>query len=71
MRLHINGLFPKDWLPEKIVSLLKTTLFVFHKNDSPNIFDKTVAQQGLEAVKSTLYNPLENLYLEENCGVII
>lgn len=33
----------------------------FHKNDSPNIFDKTVAQQGLEAVKSTLYNPLEKL----------
>jgi hypothetical protein len=33
----------------------------FHKNDSPNIFDKTVAQQGLEAVKSVLYNPLEKL----------
>ncbi len=33
----------------------------FHRNPEKTIFDITVAQQGLENVKSELYNPLSNL----------
>lgn len=32
----------------------------YHQNQSPTIFDATVAQQGLDSVKSMLYNPLQN-----------
>ncbi len=33
----------------------------FHQNPAKTIFDVTVAQQGLESVKSQLYNPISNL----------
>lgn len=33
----------------------------FHNNGSRTIFDTTVAQQGMTAVKDQLYNPLKNL----------
>jgi len=33
----------------------------FHRNPQNTIFDVTVAQQGLESVKSQLYNPISNL----------
>lgn len=37
------------------------SLHFYHKNQSPTIFDATVALQGLDSVKSQLFNPLENL----------
>ncbi len=36
-------------------------ILFYHHNTSPTIFDATVAQQGMEAVKTRLYNPLQNL----------
>jgi hypothetical protein len=33
----------------------------FHRNPEKTIFDVTVAQQGLDGVKSEMYNPLANL----------
>jgi hypothetical protein len=35
-------------------------LFV-HRNQEPTVFDLTVKQQGMEAVKDQLFNPLRNL----------
>jgi len=39
------------------------TVLFYHRNraDVPNVFDVTVKQQGLEAVKDQLYNPIANL----------
>ena len=37
------------------------TVTFFHRNTEKTIFDATVAQQGLESVKSELYNPISNL----------
>lgn len=39
------------------------TVLFYHRNraDVPDIFDVTVKQQGLEAVKDKLYNPIANL----------
>ncbi|WP_242696423.1 DUF5703 domain-containing protein [Longitalea luteola] len=39
------------------------TVLFYHRNrpDVPNIFDVTVKQQGLDAVKDQLYNPIANL----------
>lgn len=33
----------------------------FHRNPAKTIFDVTVAQQGMDAVKEQLYNPISNL----------
>ncbi len=33
----------------------------YHRNQGPTVFDATVKQQKMEAVKDQLYNPLENL----------
>lgn len=33
----------------------------YHHNQSPTIFDHTVAQQAMDSVKGQLYNPLQNL----------
>lgn len=33
----------------------------YHQNQSPTIFDYTVAQQGMDSVKNELYNPLQHL----------
>jgi hypothetical protein len=39
------------------------TILFYHRNraDVPSVFDVTVKQQGLEAVKDKLYNPIANL----------
>lgn len=37
-----------------------SVLFV-HRNQEPTVFDVTVKQQGMEAVKDQLFNPLKNL----------
>ncbi len=39
----------------------KGAVTFYHKNNDPTIFDVTVAQQGLDSVKTLLYNPLRNL----------
>ncbi|HUZ60344.1 MAG TPA: DUF5703 domain-containing protein [Hanamia sp.] len=36
-------------------------VWFYHYNKSPNIFDATVTEQGLDSVKDFLYNPLKNL----------
>ena len=36
-------------------------VFFYHHNGERTIFDTTVAQQGMDAVKDQLYNPLKNL----------
>jgi len=33
----------------------------YHKNDAQTVFDATVAQQGMNSVKSRMYNPIGNL----------
>ncbi|SHF30545.1 hypothetical protein SAMN05444405_10715 [Bacteroides luti] len=33
----------------------------YHKNDAQTVFDVTVAQQGMDSVKSKMYNPIGNL----------
>ena len=33
----------------------------YHKNDAQTVFDATVAQQGMDSVKSKMYNPIGNL----------
>ena len=47
-------------LKDSIMAAGNTVTF-FHRNRSKTVFDVTVAQQGLENVKSQLYNPLSNL----------
>ncbi|NLO71330.1 MAG: hypothetical protein GX102_10430 [Porphyromonadaceae bacterium] len=37
------------------------SLYFYHRNQQPTVFDETVAQQGLDSVKSLLFNPLKNL----------
>ncbi|MFZ4725385.1 MAG: DUF5703 domain-containing protein [Paludibacter sp.] len=56
------------WAPPKGLVTGKDSVFVsdnsitfFHRNPAKTIFDVTVAQQGLENVKTQLYNPLSNL----------
>ena len=43
--------------------LRKNAILFYHRNkpDVANVFDVTVKQQGLEAVKENLYNPIANL----------
>ena len=36
-------------------------ILFYHRNTTPTIFDATVTQQGMDAVKDQLYNPLQNL----------
>ncbi|MFM2290639.1 MAG: hypothetical protein RIS29_452 [Bacteroidota bacterium] len=43
------------------VSVTQNGLTFFHRNATKTVFDAAVAQQGLEAVKSSLYNPLSQL----------
>jgi hypothetical protein len=58
------------WAPQGEVMTYKddieykgNNVLFYHRNrsDVPNIFDVTVKQQALEAVKNQLYNPLANL----------
>ena len=56
------------WAPPKGLVTGKDSVFAsgnsitfFHRNSEKTIFDVTVAQQGLEGVKSQMYNPLRYL----------
>lgn len=53
---------PKGLLTLKdSVEVREDALYFYHKNGVSTIFDVTVTQQGLDAVKDSLYNPLEHL----------
>ena len=53
---------PSGLVTEKdSVSVSDNSITFFHRNPAKTIFDITVLQQGLENVKSQLYNPLSNL----------
>lgn len=53
---------PSGLVTEKdSVSVSDNSITFFHHNPAKTIFDITVLQQGLENVKSQLYNPLSNL----------
>jgi hypothetical protein len=45
------------------ISFREDAVWFYHRNrvDVPNIFDVTVQQQGMDAVKDQLYNPLSHL----------
>jgi len=56
------------WSIPKGLTMTKDSVFVdknsiifFHRNPEKTIFDVTVAEQGMDSVKSQLYNPLSNL----------
>lgn len=49
-------------LADKVITTNKGVTFL-HKNGEETIFDATVTQQGMDAVKDCLYNPLKNLII--------
>ncbi|MEO8405655.1 MAG: DUF5703 domain-containing protein, partial [Chitinophagaceae bacterium] len=51
-----NNVYTKD-----VIDFNKNGVLFYHYNNDKTIFDATVAQQGLDAVKDQLYNPLKNL----------
>jgi hypothetical protein len=51
-----NNVYKKD-----IVDFNGNEVLFYHHNSAETIFDATVAQQGMDAVKDQLYNPLGNL----------
>lgn len=53
---------PKDLVTGKDeIHFDKNTIVFYHRNSGETVFDATVKQQGLDAVKSQIFNPLENL----------
>lgn len=57
-----KGLAPKNNICKKDeIQFDKNSVLFYHHNQSPNIFDATVTQQGLDSVKDSLYNPLKDL----------
>ncbi len=53
---------PKDLVTKKDEILFdKNTIVFYHRNSGETVFDATVKQQGLDAVKSEILNPLKNL----------
>ena len=44
------------------VSFSAGGVMFYHSNNEKTIFDTTVTQQGMDAVKEQLYNPLKNLF---------
>lgn len=53
---------PKDLVTRKDeIQFDKNSIVFYHKNSGETVFDATVNQQGLENVKSQIFNPLENL----------
>jgi hypothetical protein len=57
-----KGLAPKKNTCRKdIIDVNKDQIVFYHHNTSPTIFDATVKQQGLESVKDSMYNPLQDL----------
>ncbi len=53
---HENTVGRKD-----SIAFVDNTVWFYHHNISPNIFDATVAEQGMDSVKDLLYNPLKDL----------
>ncbi|MEP6466763.1 MAG: DUF5703 domain-containing protein [Parafilimonas sp.] len=53
---HENTVGRKD-----SIAFVDNTVWFYHHNISPNIFDATVSEQGLDSVKDSLYNPLKDL----------
>jgi hypothetical protein len=51
-----NNVYKKD-----IIDFNGKEVLFYHHNTAETIFDVTVAQQGMDAVKSELYNPLKQL----------
>lgn len=52
---------PKDnYTRRDSIAFRGQEVLFYHYNQSPTIFDHTVAQQGMDGVKSLLYNPLAN-----------
>ena len=51
-----NNKYPKDEINNDLGGVL-----FYHNNGERTIFDTTVTQQGMTAVKDQLYNPLKNL----------
>ncbi|MGC4102828.1 DUF5703 domain-containing protein [Ferruginibacter sp.] len=51
-----NNVYKKD-----SIDFIKDGVQFYHYNTEPTIFDATVAQQGMDAVKDQLYNPLKQL----------
>jgi hypothetical protein len=51
-----NNVYTRD-----SIEFLNNGILFFHQNQSETIFDQIVSQQGMEAVKSQLYNPLSRL----------
>jgi hypothetical protein len=43
------------------ISFENEAILFFHRNQEPTVFDATVKQQGMDAVKDQLFNPLKNL----------
>lgn len=70
MKGKANNANSYKWAPPAEVITYKdnvgfkgSSVLFYHRNraDVPNVFDVTVKQQGLEAVKDQLYNPIANL----------
>lgn len=53
---HDNTVGRKD-----SIAFVDNAVWFYHHNISPNIFDATVSEQGLDSVKDSLYNPLKDL----------
>ncbi|HEY5368515.1 MAG TPA: DUF5703 domain-containing protein [Hanamia sp.] len=52
---------PTDNIGEKDgIDFKDNAVWFYHHNTSPNIFDATVTEQGMDSVKDSLYNPLIN-----------
>ncbi|WP_276501039.1 DUF5703 domain-containing protein [Terrimonas pollutisoli] len=58
-----NHVYKKD-----SIAFTGNEVVFYHHNDAATIFDVTVKQQGLDSVKSQLYNPLKNLAFGGSLG---
>lgn len=53
---------PKNTIGKKdVIGFASSGVLFYHHNAEQTIFDVTVAQQGMDAVKNELYNPLKKL----------
>lgn len=53
---------PKNNIARKdVISFENDRVLFYHHNQSPNVFDASVAQQGMDSVKDQLYDPLKDL----------
>lgn len=52
---------PKNNIAKKdVIGFEKQGVLFYHHNQSPTVFDATVAQQGMDSVKGQLYDPLKD-----------